>query len=225
MSEPNLDFTMKYFPIFTDLRDKTVLVVGHYRVLEFKIEKLLEAGAKIKLISSFVSDKLQNYTKSGQLTLNSDKFNEKYLDDVWLVICGSDDDKLKMNIARETENRNIFCNFVDEAPLSSFISPSVITRGDITIAISTEGKSPALNKKIKDIISNTIGDEYSFLADLLGKVRPRVINNIPDLQQRSELFDKIVNDPRVLKLIRNKQHIQAEQLVTDIIDKEINHQF
>lgn len=213
---------MNYFPIFIDLRGKSVLVVGEYSILEFKINKLLEAGAKIKLISSSLSDKMQDYFKSGQITYYKDTFNEKYLENIWLVICGSDDDKLKTKIAQATKNRNILCNFVDQAAISSFISPSVINQGDITIAISTKGKSPALNKKIKNIINHAIGDEYRHLADLLGKVRPKVINNIPNLKQRSKLFETIVNNSRILKLIRDNHHDQAEQLVMDLIDREIN---
>lgn len=212
---------MEYFPIFIDLRGKSVLIIGQYRVLEFKTEKLLEAGAKIKLISNALSAKMQQYIASGQITQYKDTFKEKYLDDVWLVICGSDDSDLKTKIAQAADNRKILCNFVDEAPISSFISPSVITRGDITIAISTKGKSPALNKYIKNMINNTIGDEFKFLADLLGKIRPKVINNISNLKQRSELFDAIVNNPKVLDLIRRNKYTQAEKLVMSFIDNAI----
>lgn len=212
---------MEYFPIFIDLRGKSVLIIGQYRVLEFKTEKLLEAGAKIKLISNALSTKMQQYVASGQITQYKDTFKEKYLDDVWLVICGSDDSDLKTKIAQAADNRKILCNFVDEAPISSFISPSVITRGDITIAISTKGKSPALNKYIKNMINNTIGDEFKFLADLLGKIRPKVINNISNLKQRSELFDAIVNNPKVLDLIRRNKYTQAEKLVMSFIDNAI----
>lgn len=215
---------MEYFPIFIDLRGKSVLIIGQYRVLEFKAEKLLEAGAKITLLSNYLSAKMQIYVTSGQITHYKENFKKEYLDDVWLVICGSDDVDLKTKIAQATESRNILSNFVDEAPISSFISPSVIMRGDITIAISTKGKSPALNKYIKNIINNTIGDEYKYLADLLGKIRPQVINNIPNLKQRSELFDAIVNNPKVLDLIRRDKHTQAEKLVTTLIDNAITRQ-
>ena len=119
---------MEYFPIFTDLKSKIVLVIGHYRVLEFKIDKLIEAGANIKYLSDFLSEKLENYAQVGKLEQYKGSFKSKYLRNVWLVICGSDDKILKDIVARETEKRNIFCNFVDEAPLSSFISPSLLPR-------------------------------------------------------------------------------------------------
>jgi siroheme synthase-like protein len=214
---------MEYFPIFTDLHGKSILVIGNYRVLEFKIEKLLQSGARVRFLSDFLSEKLENYVKTEKIEYYQGRFKNKYFRDVWLVICGSNDLKLKTRVSRETEKRKIFCNFVDEAPLCSFISPSVLTKGDITIAISTDGKSPALNKYLKQKIDAIIGDEYKYLADLLGKVRPRVIETIPDQKQRSALFDSIVAHPRILDLIKNRNYTQAKQLVTKLIDEEINH--
>jgi siroheme synthase-like protein len=213
---------MEYFPIFIDLRDKLVLVIGQYRVLEFKIEKLIQAGAMIVYLSDSLPRKMEKHIESGKVTYHKDKFDEKYLQNIWLLVCGSDDVELKKKIAEATANRNIFCNFVDEAPISSFISPAVISKGDLTIAISTKGKSPALNKLIKNQINNTIGDEYVYFAELLGRVRQKVIDSIPGQKQRGELFDSIVQNPRILDLIRNHEHTQAEELVVELIDQGIN---
>ena len=107
--------TMEYFPIFIDLHDKLVLVIGHYRVLEFKVNKLLEAGAKIRFISDSLAVDSENYIKSDRISYFKDKFKNKYLDNVWLVICGSDDADLKIKVAEETARKNILCNFVDRS--------------------------------------------------------------------------------------------------------------
>jgi len=215
---------MEYFPIFIDLKDKNVLVIGDYRILEFKINKMIEAGAKIIYLSDILPEKIETYIKTGKVNYIRDQFNEKYLDDVWLVVCGTHDSKLKEKVVKASTARKLFCNFVDEASISSFISPSVISKGDITIAISTKGKSPALNKYLKNQIMNTIGDEYSILADILGKMRKKVIQNIPDQKKRSELFDTIVQDQKVLDLINDNNSTEAEILVEEIIEKEINRQ-
>lgn len=212
---------MLYFPIFIDIRDKLVLVIGQYRVLEFKMEKLIEAGAKIICLSDNLPEKIEKHIESDAVTFIKEEFDEKYLEDIWLVVCGSDDAELKKRIADATAQRHIFCNFVDEAPISSFISPSVIAKGDITIAISTKGKSPALNKLMKSEIDKVIGDEYVFFAEMLGKMRQRVLDNIPTQKQRGDLFDSIVQNPGVLELIRKKDFAQAEQIVNELIDKEI----
>jgi len=212
---------MKYYPIYTDMRDKLVLVIGQYRILDFKIQKLLEAGAKIKFVSGILPENLEQDIKAGRILYINDNFKTEFLDDVWLVICGSDDDELKSIIKDETEKRKIFCNFVDEAPISSFISPTVITKGDITIAISTKGKSPALNKYLKNEIISHIGDEYIVFNELLGKMREKVINNIPTQKQRGDLFENIVHNPEVINLIKNNKHADAEKMIGTIVDKEI----
>ena len=139
-----------------------------------------------------------------------------------LVVCGSNDIELKKKIARATAVKNIFCNFVDEASISSFISPSVISKGDITIAVSTKGKSPALNKYLKNEILNKIGNEYIILTEILGQIRRKVIDNIPEQKTRGELFDSLVQHPKVLELIKNNKQSNAEKLVDELVNEGIN---
>jgi len=213
---------MKYFPIFIDLHDKNVLVIGEYRILEFKIKKMLEAGAKIIYLTDLLPDQIEGLSESDHIKFVHGQFDETYLENVWLVVCGSNDVKLKKKIATATSEKKLYCNFVDEASISSFISPSVISKGDITIAISTRGKSPALNKYLKNEIINNIGDEYAKFADILGKMRKKVIENIPGQTRRSELFDSIVQHPEVLKLIKENKYSKAEELIHVMIENEIN---
>jgi precorrin-2 dehydrogenase/sirohydrochlorin ferrochelatase len=213
---------MEYFPIFIDLRNKNVLVIGDYRVLEFKIKKMIAAGAKITYLTDLWPEQIQDLKTSDNVIFIRDQFNASYLDDKWLVVCGSDNSELKDAIVRATAEKNIFCNFVDEAPISSFISPSVISKGDITVAISTKGKSPALNKHLKKKIGEIIGEEYSKLADMLGTKRKRVIEKVPGQKNRSELFDQIVQKPEILNLIKEGKISRAEKIIDEIIDKEIS---
>ena len=179
---------MEYYSLLIDLNEKTVLVVGQYRILEFKIQKLLDAGAKIRYISDSISPNLKKYVESGQIVYINDEYKESYLDDAWLVVCGSDDQNLKRQIEQSTTERHIFCNFVDEPMPSSFISPAIINKGDIIISVSTKGKSPALNRFLKKKIDEFIGDEYKQFADLMGNIRERVLNNIPIQKQRAEYY-------------------------------------
>jgi precorrin-2 dehydrogenase/sirohydrochlorin ferrochelatase len=215
---------MDYFPVFIDLHNKNVLVVGEYRILEFKIKKMIEAGAKIKYLTDLLPEEIEKQYKSERVQVFQGQFDQTYLEDVWLVVCGSNDIELKKKIARATAVKNIFCNFVDEASISSFISPSVISKGDITIAVSTKGKSPALNKYLKNEILNKIGDEYIVLTEILGQIRQKVIDNIPEQKMRSELFDSIVQHPKVLELIKKNKHSNAEELVVGIVNERINRQ-
>jgi len=215
---------MEYFPIFINLHNKNVLVIGEYRILEFKIKKMIEAGAKIKYLTELLPDELEEHYRTERVQIFQDQFNESYLEDVWLVVCGSNDKELKMKIAQATKDKNIFCNFVDEALISSFISPSVISKRDITIAVSTKGKSPALNKYLKNEILSHIGDEYASFAEILGRIRQKVIKSISGQKQRGDLLDSIVQNQEILDLIRSNRNTKAEELVNELIDIEIDRQ-
>ena len=212
---------MEYFPIFVDLCDKNVLVIGDYRVLEFKIKKMIEAGAKITYLTDLLPEQIKDLEGSEHVKFIQDQFHESYLEDIWLVVCGSNNTELKNKIVRATTEKNIFTNFVDEAPISSFISPSVISRGYITIAISTKGKSPALNRHLKNQIAETVGEEHSKFAEILGYKREKVINKIPGQKNRSILFDRIVQNPKILDLIKEGKIQEAEEHIDTIIDDEI----
>ena len=89
---------LEYYPIYVNLRNKLVLVLGQYQILEFKIAKLLEAGADIRFVSKSLSENIEIYIKSNRIVYYNDDFDEKYLEDVWLVICGSDDTDLKTTV-------------------------------------------------------------------------------------------------------------------------------
>ena len=214
---------MEYYSLLIDLNDKNVLVVGKYKILEFKIAKLIEAGAKIRYISESLSPQLKKHVKLGQMNYLNVEYNNSYLDDVWLVVCGSDDSNLKRQIEQATSERHIFCNFVDEPLPSSFISPAIINKGDIIISVSTKGKSPSLNRFLMKKIDEYIGDEYQHFAGFMGNIREKVLNNIPVQKRRAELFDSIVQNPKIWELLKKNNLADAEKLIYDIVDSALNN--
>jgi len=218
------DNKLEYYSLLIDIRDKIVLVIGQYRILEFKIEKLIEAGAIIRYLSDSQSPNLSKHVDAGRIIYVTEEYNDSFLEDVWLVVCGSDDSALKKRIEKATSERHIFCNFVDEPIPSSFISPSVINKGDIQISISTKGKSPSLNRLIKKEINEFIGEEYERFAELMGSIRPKVLDNIVGQKKRSELFDSIVHNPKILELLKQNKYNDAKTLVNNIVEKAILNQ-
>jgi len=201
-----------------------VLVIGQYRILEFKIEKLIEAGAKIIYLSDALSPKLKKHVDTGRIIYLNEEYKNSLLDDVWLVVCGSDDTNLKKRIEQETKKSHIFCNFVDEPIPSSFISPSVINKGDIIVSISTKGKSPSLNRLMKKNVSDFLGDEYQKFTELMGNVRQKVLDNIDGQRNRAELFDSIVHNPKILDLLKQNKTSDAKKIADNIVDETIRNQ-
>ena len=119
------------------------------------------------------------------------------------------------------ESRNIFCNVVDVTDLCTFIFPAIVSRGDVNIAISTSGTSPALAQNIKSKISDLVGPEYGKLANFLGKSRKKILEKIPDREERSKLFHQLVNSGAI-ELFRRDRDSEAKLLLLKIIEEELN---
>ena len=108
---------------------------------------------------------------------------------------------------------------VDVPELCSFIFPAIVSQGDVNIAISTSGTSPALAQNIKGKISDLIGPEYGLLAGILGRKRKEILKNIPDRKERSKLFHYLVNSGAI-ELLRQNRNYEAETLISLIIEEE-----
>src|SRR3990172_2115317 len=128
---------MQYFPLFLELKNRKVLIVGNGPETEKKIRQLLETGAFIEVISDEPIAAVLQLAGAGKLTYKRKTFENSDLDDVWLVIGTSEDNKLNKKIAGAAEHRKIFYNIVNVKKLCAFIYPAIVSRKDLHIAIST----------------------------------------------------------------------------------------
>jgi siroheme synthase-like protein len=214
---------MKYFPIYIDLKDKNILIIGTGHEAEPKVIQLLQAGAQTKLISDSRPAYIKNFEEYKNFKFEQRKFLDSDLNNIWLVIStlGNKDGITNEHIYNYATSKNILCNVVDVTELCSFIFPAVVSQGDVNIAISTSGTSPALAQDIRRKISNLIGPEYGLLADILGKIRSEIIQNIPDKKERSKLFHNLVNSG-ALELLRQNRKSDAEILISHIVEDKFN---
>lgn len=137
------------------------------------------------------------------------KFEESWLDDVWLVVAATDDVAVNQHIAAAAEARRLFVNVVDDAELSSYQVPSVIERGPLQIAISSAGAAPMLARHIREKLEAQFDESYGSLTALLAQHRERIRQQLPVLPQRRRWFEKLLQGP-VLSLLRQRQNIKAE---------------
>lgn len=209
---------MRYYPVFLDLQNRSVLVVGGGPVAERKVIPLLEAGARVRVVSPNLTPRLRQMVAHGEIAHRPGRFHETDLDGVCLVIGATGDVEVNARIARAAERRRLFCNIVDAPSLSSFIAPAVITRGDILIAISTSGRSPALAVRLKREIAALIGQEYARLAELLGRWRAQITRLIPHQRRRARLFHQLVESD-ILELLRAGCSPEAEQRVKELVER------
>ena len=161
----------RYYPAFIDVRDRDCVVIGGGDMGEEKALKLLECDAKVTVISPSVTSKVEELENEGRLTCTRRQYQPGDLERAFIAIAATDDDAMNRQIAREAEERNVLLNVVDVTHLCTFIAPSVARRGEVTVATSTGGASPALARTFREKIEHSRILEYADLAPLLSQAR------------------------------------------------------
>jgi len=166
---------MFIYPVHLNLQGKSVLVIGGGNVATRKVLGLLEAGARITLVSPEITPEIKKaVTKQAVVWVNR-KYSDIDLGGAMLVFAATDNAELNEEIARQCHLRRIFCNVVNNPHCCDFVTPSRIRRGSLTITISTDGKAPLLTKKIRQELEEHFGPEMEKLVDVIGKVRRKLI--------------------------------------------------
>ena len=162
---------LPYYPMFLDISGKRCVVVGGGQVALRKVNMLLEHGADVEVISLDFCSELSDLADSGEIRILHRNYQAGDLKDALIVIASTSDENTNMEIARDARSNVSLVNVVDDPEKSDFIVPSYLRRGDVTIAISTSGRSPALARKIRTKLEKEFGDEYASLALVIDKVR------------------------------------------------------
>ena len=160
-----------YYPVFIDVSDRQCVVIGGGSIGEEKVHKLLDCGARLVVISPDVNAGVRELADSGGVTWVQRDYQPGDLKGAFIAIAATDDNKVNRLIADEANERNVLLNVVDVTHLCTFIAPSVARRGDVTIATSTGGASPALARKFREELSGSRLLEYADLTPLLSEAR------------------------------------------------------
>ena len=161
----------RYYPAFIDIRDRDCVVIGGGDMGEEKALKLLECDARVTVISPSVTSSVKDLESQGRLTWTQRQYRPGDLERAFIAIAATDDDAMNREIAHEAEERNVLLNVVDVTHLCTFIAPSVARRGEVTVATSTGGASPALARTFREKIERSRILEYADLAPLLSQAR------------------------------------------------------
>ena len=160
-----------YYPAFIDVKDRTCVVIGGGDIGEEKVHKLLECGAKIVVISPDVNEGVRTLVDGDRITWVRRGYMPGDLKGAFIAIAATDQNAVNRQIAKEAEARNVLLNVVDVTHLCTFIAPSVARRGEVTVAVSTGGTSPALARTFREMLSNSRLLEYADLAPILSDAR------------------------------------------------------
>ncbi len=209
---------MNYYPINLNLANKKCIIIGGGRVAERKVFNLLEYGADIKLVSNEITEKIAKIQE--KITLIKDNYNKRYLEKSALVFICTNNKDINIEIYKDAKSMGCLVNIATSPELCDFTIPSVVKRGDLQIAISTNGKSPAIAKIVKEKIDSFIEKEYQELVQLMGKIREKqlTINKSSDINKK--LFYQFL-DNNILEYLKNKNFAKINEKVKEIFGFDI----
>ena len=205
-----------YYPVFLQLQYRSCVVVGGGKIAAGKVDGLLEAGARVTVISPTLTVSLQAHLAARRITWVRRHFRPGDLQGAFLVICATNRPGVNARVWDEACANNQLVNVVDDTPRCNFIAASILRQGDLAIAISTAGKAPALAVRLKERLQGELGPHYASFLDLAGKLRGPLAQHVPDFEARKELWYRLV-DSDVLGLLERGDEAAAVLRISELV--------
>ncbi|MCH7801054.1 MAG: bifunctional precorrin-2 dehydrogenase/sirohydrochlorin ferrochelatase [Chloroflexi bacterium] len=188
----------RYYPVFIDVNQRRCIIIGGGNIGQEKVEKLLECDAEVFVISPEVNPRVKEMASNNEISWDKREYRQGDLEGAFIAIAATDDNKVNRQIAQEATERNVLLNVVDVTHLCTFIAPSVARRGEVTIATSTGGASPALARTFREKLTSSRILEFADLAPILAQARTELrekgVTVVPDhwqTQITEELLDMV----------------------------------
>lgn len=193
---------MNLFPMFVKLNGRLVVVVGGGEIAAGKIDTLLKAGAKLRLIAPEVHMSLVSAIRTRKIDWIPREFAGEDLEGAALAIAATCAPGVNATVFREAEARGIFCNAVDDIENCHFYYGSVVQRGDLQIAISTNGKSPALAQRLRQELEQQFGPEYEVWLEWLGAARELLRAADSGTEDTKKMLHHLASKPMYEKFVK-----------------------
>ena len=182
---------MSLFPMFLKLEDRECLVVGAGAIGEPKIRSLLVAGAKVRVVAIEARPAVAEWARLGIIAWDARSFDPKDVEGAVLVVATTSLREVNEAVFQAARSRGILCNAVDDPDRCDFYYGSLVRRGDLQVAISTAGQSPALAQRLRHDIEARISPEYAGWLDRLGKIRRRMMAGHLPVERRRRLLHRL----------------------------------
>jgi len=211
---------MDFFPIFLQLKGQPVLLVGGAAAARNKLELLLKAGAQVTWVATAWDKSLEPFVDHPSVDLVQSSFEPSLLDHKKLVYVATEEPGLAEEVSRLTQERNLPVNVVDQADLCSFITPSLVDRSPLLMAVSSSGVCPRLSRLVRAKLETLFPQSYGRLAVLLGEFRLLSRERLGSAETRRHFWDKLFNSP-VIEMFLSGQEKLAEKTMVQALE---NHQ-
>ncbi len=199
-----------FYPVFLNLTGRRCVIIGGGQIAEGKISKLLDSGAKIIVISPDATQAIRKFAGLGEVELDLRKYRAGDLQGAFLAIAATNDRVVNQEIFEEAETLGVLLNAVDDMPRCSFIAPSIVERGPVTIAISTGGASPALARKLRETLSGSPDLDWADATGVLSKARQVIKDKQVAIDPQRW---QCAMTPEVLSLVKSDREEEALDLL------------
>jgi precorrin-2 dehydrogenase/sirohydrochlorin ferrochelatase len=213
----------KYYPVSLDMTDKRCVIIGGGAVAERKAERMIECNAQVVVVSRSLTPVLEDRKKTNTIEHIDADYEKKTLRGAFMVIGATDRDDVNAQVSQDALSLGILVNIVDDPDRCNFILPSLLQQGDLSIAVSTGGKSPALARKIKEDLQQLYGPEYESLLTIMGSLRKKILAQGHASEANKAVFEALVNS-RMLQAIREGNRVKVKKIILDAsgIDMDVN---
>src|SRR4030042_2038411 len=200
-----------YYPILLNIQGKKCLVAGGGKVALRKVKVLLEHGANVEIVRPVFCPELNQLAADGAIRAIQRDYNSEDLQHVFIAIAATDDAKTNERIASEARRKGVLTNVVDDPKHSDFFLPSYFERGDIIVAVSTSGRSPALARKIRSQLETDFKAEYMQLAVVTEEVRSKLKQQ--GITASSDAWQQVLSLDSIIELLRQGKNQEAKELM------------
>lgn len=210
---------MQYFPIFVDLVNKPVLVIGGGEVASRKVAMLCEAQADVLVVSPTLSDELSVRFASGDIRYRQAEYQTQDIDGVWQVWATTNNSELNLRIHQDAIAAKVLCNVVDSPDHCDFITPSIIDRGLLQVAISSGGAAPVLVRFLRELLETQLAANLPLIAQFSQQSRPYIKQYFNTVDERRYFWERFFRHP----LVSNAQSLlQLQTVFEELLNTENN---
>jgi precorrin-2 dehydrogenase/sirohydrochlorin ferrochelatase len=209
---------MAKYPIFLELGGRRTIVIGGGAVAVRKAQALLNAGARLVVVAERIDNMMTIICQGKNAELIKSKYSKDYLAGAVLVIAATNNNALNRKIYKDCQELEILCNVVDVPELCDFYVPAVVKRGDLQIAIGTEGRCPAYSGHIRKKLEKIFTDKHGQFLSELEELRKRIIKKVKEPADRKALLGELADDKSFEYFVENDQD-KWQTFVEELMNK------
>jgi precorrin-2 dehydrogenase / sirohydrochlorin ferrochelatase len=210
------------YPISLDVEGKLAVVIGRDAVAAGKVEALLAAGARVRVVAEGPGPRLDRLESDPNVDVQRRAYQSHDVDGALVVVAASADPALRARIYRDARSSGALVNVMDDVAHCDFAAPAVVRRGELTIAVSTGGGSPALSRRLREQLEAQFGEEWGEVLEVLREVRSDTLADLPDLGERSRRWQRALDTEELIDLVKAGRIDEARSLLKDrLVGEEV----